>query len=195
MLCITIAHEEKWVNVIDNKVLGVSKHVDYALFHWKAHDVKALKVAVTKFIYVDADNAVIEVILADQLKERGCNFKTAKRDGAELTEVEQWEVAAAIELARAPMKKEQPKPPKATAAATPPTEEQKPAGDAPKVFLSPEGAAAGLGDILGAQADQPDVEADSETAAPEGEGADTPPADIALPTVKPSRTANKKRRR
>lgn len=100
MLCITVAKDDKWANVIASKVIGVSKHIDFALFHWKASDVKALKLPLTKFIYVNAAGVVDEVILADQLKTRGINFKTAKRDSHPLTDEEQWEIEAAIELVR-----------------------------------------------------------------------------------------------
>lgn len=100
MLCITVAKDDKWANVIAAKVIGASKHIDYALFHWKAKDVKALKLPLSKFIFVSAAGVVDEVILADQLAARGSNFKTAKRDSHPLTEEEQWEIDAAIELVR-----------------------------------------------------------------------------------------------
>lgn len=100
MLCITVAKDGKWANVIGSKVIGVSKHIDYALFHWKAKDVKALKLPLSKFIFVNAAGVVDEVILADQVAARGSNFKTAKRDSHPLTEEEQWEIEAAIDLVR-----------------------------------------------------------------------------------------------
>lgn len=98
MLCITVAKEDTWANVIGSKVICVSKHVDYVPYHWKAKDVKALKLPLTKFIFVNSAGVVDEVILADQLAARGSNFKTAKRNAHPLTDEEQWEIAAAIEL-------------------------------------------------------------------------------------------------
>jgi hypothetical protein len=102
-ICTVIELATKFVTVIDNKVISISRHKDYSLFHFKAHDVKALKVPISKFIFVDPKGEVDEVILADQLKDRGVNYTTAKRDAAELTDVEQVEVSGAVDLARAAM--------------------------------------------------------------------------------------------
>lgn len=175
MLCVVIAHQDKWTTVLQGKVIGASKHIDYSLFHHKAKDVAALKAPITKFIWVGADDQVTEVIQAEQLKERGCNYKTAKRDEAELLEAETWEVSCAITLARGAEVAEPVKP----------TEEHKPAEDSPKVMLSAEGAANGLGDILG-QADEP--------AQPEAEPEAQPEAEPDPLTVKPSRSHKKHRR-
>lgn len=191
MLCITVAVADKFTNVLEGKVLGSSKHVDYALFHWKAHDVASLKKPITKFVFVDADDKVTEVIPADQLKARGCNYKTAKRDAAELTDVELAEISGAIELARATP----PEPPKK---ATAPAADPKPAADAPKAFLTPAAAAVGLDEVkLRAEGSQGESQAASQDAeAPEpGETADEQPADNPLATTKPSRVHNKKKRR
>jgi hypothetical protein len=102
-ICTVIELASKFVTVIDNRVICISRHKDYSLFHFKAHDVKALKVPISKFIFVDPKGEVDEVILADQLKDRGVNYTTAKRDTAELTDVEQIEVSGAVDLARAAM--------------------------------------------------------------------------------------------
>lgn len=148
MLCITIATADKWATVLEGKLIGVSKHKDYSLFHWKARDVKTLKVAIEKFIFVEADGKVSEVILATSLKDRGQNYKTAKRDGAELTDDETRAVKAAVDIvlaAAVPKTTEAPKP-------------HVPAADVPKIVLSPEGAAVGLADLRQAtEATQTDV--------------------------------------
>lgn len=101
MLCIIAEIASKWTTVIDGKVIGTSKHKDYSLFHFKAKDVASLKLPLTKFIFVDSKAEVDEVILADQLASRGVNYKTAKRDAAELTEDEQAEVDTAFKRATA----------------------------------------------------------------------------------------------
>ena len=87
-ICTVIELDTKFVTVIDGKVIGISRHKDYSLFHFKARDVKALKVPISKFIFTDSWGEVDEVIAADQLAARGVNYKTAKRDAAELTDVE-----------------------------------------------------------------------------------------------------------
>lgn len=137
MLCIIVDLYAKWATVLDGKLIGTSKHKDYSIFHWKAHDVKALKVPITKFVLVDARGEVDEVILAEALKERGQNYKTAKRDDAELTDVELAEVNAAFVLARAHLKAN-PLP----TVNEPPIE--LPAAEKPKIFLTPEAVALGL---------------------------------------------------
>lgn len=136
MLCITIADEDKHINIINGKAIGASKHIDYALFHWKAADVKALKQPITKFIFINAEGKVSEVIPAAQLKDRGTNYKTAKRDPIELAEVEQEEVDTAVELAAEFIR----------AAAAPKVKpaDTKPAAEVPKIFLTPEAVSVGL---------------------------------------------------
>jgi len=215
-ICTVIEHAAKFVTVIDNKVIGISRHKDYSLFHFKAHDVKALKVPISKFIFVDTKDEVDEVIQADQLKDRGVNYKTAKRDTVELTDVELAEVSSAIELARAG--KESGKKPKPKADTKPP-DVHIPADGVPKVIITPEAAARGLADQLAqAESTQPASTAEAEvgntpfdaaaTAAAVGEaaeidaskaaervadeGAEHTQVDNPLATVKPSR---KKRRR
>jgi hypothetical protein len=98
MLCIVIALLDKWATVIQGKVTSTSKHKDYSLFHFKAHDVKTLKLPLTKFIFVDAKGEIDEVIEAEQFKERGVNYKTAKRNGDDLLPDEQAEVDVAVAL-------------------------------------------------------------------------------------------------
>jgi hypothetical protein len=138
MLCITIAHEGRHINVVNGKAIGASKHIDYALFHHKASDVKLLKQPFTKFIFINAEGKVSEVILAAQLKERGVNYKTAKREPVELTEVEQEEVATAVELAAEFLRAAAaPKPALAVADATP-------AAVIAKIFLTPAAVEVGL---------------------------------------------------
>jgi hypothetical protein len=222
MLCITVAHGDKHVNMISGKVIGASKHIDYALFHFKAHDVKALKLPIAKFVYVNLKGEVDEVILADQLKDRGVNYKTAKRDAAELTDVEQAEVTAAIEQARATPQPKAAEPAKAPA-------------EAPPATITPEAVATGLGDVKAQPVEpkdeqlepaaaasetaatdldetqaqpeerkhvQPDAAAEGESVAEAETQPDTPtgpepveeqPEDP-LSTVKPSRANSKKRR-
>lgn len=141
MLCITIAHKDRHINVVNGKAIGASKHIDYALFHYKAADVKLLKQPFTKFIFINAEGKVSEVILAAQLKERGVNYKTAKREPVELTEVEQEEVATAVELAAEYIRAAAaPKP-------TPATDSSTPAADIAKVFLTPAAVEVGLKEI------------------------------------------------
>lgn len=148
-ICTVIELDTKFVTVIDSKVIGISRHKDYSLFHFKAHDVKALKVPISKFIFVDAWGSVDEVIAAEQLAARGVNYKTAKRDTAELTDVERAEVSGAVELARAALASGlKPKP----EADTKPPVAHIPADGVPKVIITAEAAAAGLGELL-AQAD------------------------------------------
>ncbi len=185
MLCVVVANQDKWTTVLDGKAIGTSKHVDYSIFHFKAHDVAALKKPITKFIWVAKDE-VTEVILTDQLKDRGVNYKTAKRDDGELTEAEQAEVTAAVELARAAP---QPKP----------TEPAKAPAEPPPATITPEAAATGLEGVQ-AQPEQPKGEQPEVAAEPEAQ-AGTPAApepteepDAPLATTKPSRTHNKKRR-
>ena len=215
-ICTVIEHATKFVTVINNQVIGTSRHKDYSLFHFKAHDVKALKVPISKFIFVDAKDEVDEVIEADQLKDRGVNYKTAKRDTAELTDVELAAVSIAIKLARAG--KESGKKPKPKADTKPP-DVHIPADGVPKVIITPEAAARGLADQLAqAESTQPAGANEAEvgdtafdataTAAAIGEaaevdvgkaaegvaddGAEHTQVDDPLTTVKPSR---KKRRR
>ena len=207
-ICTVIEHAAKFVTVIDNKVIGISRHKDYSLFHFKAHDVKALKVPISKFIFVDAKDEVDEVIQADQLKDRGVNYKTAKRDTAELTDVELAEVSSAIELARADKESGlKPKP----EADKKPLAVHIPADGVPKVIITPEAAATGLADLLAqAESTQPastdeaevgDTAVDAAIAAPAtgeaveveaDEAAEHNKADDPAATIKPSR---KKRRR
>lgn len=197
MLCITVAVADKFTNVLEGKVIGTSKHIDYALFHWKAKDVASLKKPITMFIFVGLDDKVTEVIFADKLKERGENYKTAKRDSTELNPAEQTEVMDAIALARAAPTT----PPKKAAA---PAAEPKPAGDAPKTFLTPAALAVGLAEVTAraqeAQGDaqQSAAEGDADHTPDEGtdnQPADDPPAADPLSTVEPSRINNKKKRR
>ena len=173
------------------KVIGTSKHVDYSIFHFKAHDVAALKKPITKFIWVVKDNEVTEVILADQLKDRGVNYKTAKRDDGDLTEAEQAEVTAAVELARAAPQPKLAEPTKAPA-------------EPPPATITPEAAATGLEGVQ-AQSEEPkDVQPQGEPeSAAEGEAQpDTPtetePAeeqpDDPPSTAMPSRVHGKRRR-
>lgn len=161
-ICTVIELDTKFVTVIDGKVIGISRHKDYSLFHFKAHDVKALKVPISKFIFMDSWGAVDEVIAADQLAARGVNYKTAKRDTAELTDVELAEVNGAVELARAALASGlKPKP----EADTKPLVVHTPADGVPKVIISAEAAAAGLGELL-AQAETAPAAGDSDA----GEG-------------------------
>lgn len=214
-ICTIIELDTKFITVIDGNVIGISRHKDYSLFHFKARDVKALKVPISKFIFVDAKAVVDEVIAADQLSSRGVNYKTAKRDPNDLTDAELAEVSGAVELARAALASGlKPKP----EADTKPPVVRTPADGVPKVIITAEAAAIGLGELL-AQADSTpagnsevdegeatvDSAVETEVAADtgidgvldeaEGEGgaatANTP-ADDPLATVKPSR---KKRRR
>lgn len=144
-ICTVIEIDTKFVTVIDSKVIGISRHKDYSLFHFKAHDVKALKVPISKFIFADPRGAVDEVIAAEQLAARGVNYKTAKRDTAELTEVERAEVSGAVELARAALASGlKPKP----EADTKPPVAHIPADGVPKVIITAEAAAVGLGGLL-----------------------------------------------
>lgn len=144
-ICTVIELDTKFVTVIDGKVIGISRHKDYSLFHFKAHDVKALKVQISKFIFMDSWGAVDEVIAADQLAARGVNYKTAKRDTAELTDVELAEVNGAVELARAALASGlKPKP----EADTKPPVAHAPADGVPKVIITAEAAATGLGELL-----------------------------------------------
>ncbi len=101
MNCIVIDLRGKWATVIQGKLIGASVHKDYSLFHFKAHDIKALKLPLTKFIYLKATGELDEVIDAEQLKDRGCNFKTAKRNMDELTASEEIEASGAYELVKA----------------------------------------------------------------------------------------------
>jgi len=175
-ICTVIELDTKFVTVIDSKVIGISRHKDYSLFHFKAHDVKALKVPISKFIFVDSWGAVDEVIAADQLAARGVNYKTAKRDATELTNVERAEVSGAVELARAAQASGLKPNPEAD---TKPPVAHIPADGVPKVILTAEAAAAGLGELL-AQAEAKSAAGDSE--AGEGEiaaGAATDSADAA----------------
>lgn len=137
MLCIIVDLSAKWATFLEGKLIGTSKHKDYSIFHWKARDLKALKVPITKFVLVDAQGEVDEVILAEALKERGQNYKTAKRDHVELTDVEQTEVRAAVELVRAHLNVQ----PVPTVTKSP---IELHAVDKPKIFLTPEAVALGL---------------------------------------------------
>ena len=214
-ICTIIELDTKFITVIDNKVIGISRHKDYSLFHFKARDVKALKVPISKFIFVDAKAVVDEVIAADQLASRGVNYKTAKRDPNDLTDAELAEVSGAVELARAALASGlKPKP----ESDTKPPVVHTPADGVPKVIITAEAAASGLGELL-AQADSTPVgnseagegEAPADSAVETEVAADTgsdgvldeaegeggaatasTPADDPLATVKPSR---KKRRR
>jgi hypothetical protein len=189
MLCTVIANQDKWTTVIEHKVLGTSKHVDYSLFHWKAGDVAALKKPLTKFVFVDTDDEVIEVILASEALGRGQTFKTAKRDTAELTDVELAEVSGAIELVR-------------SSAPTPPPAVAPVAAKVPKVILSPEAVMNGLAPVIAAaeaasEADTPAADAPAEgidaAAEPASAGVeaeapavDDPPSNV-TELIKPSR--------
>ena len=209
MLCITVAKDDKWANVIASKVIGVSKHIDYAAFHWKAKDVKALKLPLTKFIFVNADGVVDEVILADQLAARGSNFKTAARDSHPLTDIEQWEIEDAIELVRTGAVSQA----RDKAAVADLIDEQRPdeaeagavdAGTSEAENLTGDSSSAAGDADEDASADasaDPDADADTDAGADadevmrteQADGAESP-ADLAT-AVKPSRMANKKKRR
>lgn len=181
-ICTVIELDTKFVTVIDNKVIGISRHKDYSLFHFKAHDVKALKVPISKFIFVDAWGEVDEVIAAEQLAARGVNYKTAKRDTAELTDVELAEVSGAVELARAALASGlKPKP----EADTKPPVAHIPADGVPKVIITTEAAATGLGDLL-AQAESTTA-GDSE--AGEGEAAGDAPIETEVEAAADDATA------
>lgn len=160
--CTVIELDTKFVTVIDSKVIGISRHKDYSLFHFKAHDVKALKVPISKFIFTDSWGEVDEVIPAEQLAARGVNYKTAKRDTAELTDVELAEVSGAVELARATLASGlKPKP----EADTKPPVAHTPADGVPKAIITAEAAANGLGELL-AQAESTPTASDGDA----GEG-------------------------
>ena len=161
-ICTVIELDTKFVTVIDGKVIGISRHKDYSLFHFKARDVKALKVPISKFIFTDSWGEVDEVIAADQLAARGVNYKTAKRDAAELTDVELAEFSGAVELARAAVQAEaKPKP----EADTKPPVVHIPADGVPKVIITAEAAATGFGELL-AQAESTPTASDGDA----GEG-------------------------
>lgn len=161
-ICTVIELDTKFVTVIDGKVIGISRHKDYSLFHFKARDIKALKVPISKFIFADSWGEVDEVIPAEQLAARGVNYKTAKRDTAELTDVELAEVSGAVELARGALASGlKPKP----EADTKPPVLHTPADGVPKVILTAEAAATGLGEML-AQAESTPTASDGDA----GEG-------------------------
>jgi hypothetical protein len=209
MLCIIAEIASKWTTVIQGKVIGTSKHKDYSLFHFKAKDVASLKLPLTKFIFVDSKAEVDEVILADQLTSRGVNYKTAKRDDADLTEEEQAEVDAAFKLAMAHTMR-------VVLHVGEEIKAEPPAADQPKIAITPEVVAIGLtavdqarrdahaaisaattGEELIAAVDQlvatntpeEEAEAEADRADDEPEPEDQPDP---LSTVKPSR---KKKRR
>lgn len=193
MLCITVAKDEKWATVIASKVIGASKHIDYALWHWKAGDVKALKLPLSKFIFVNAAGVVDEVILSDQLKTRGINFKTAKRDSHPLTDQEQWEIEAAIELVRTGA---------VVQAAGATAGQADPAGEATGTAIDVAPAATDSSNTDAdatapestASLDNADASPESTTGADEGQDQGTS-ADVPLALVKPSRIAHQKKRR
>lgn len=144
-ICTVIDQATKFVTIIDNKVIGISRHKDYSLFHFKANDVKALKVPISKFIFVDTKFEVDEVILSAQLKDRGVNYKTAKREAAELTDAELAEVRGAVELARTAMVSGARRKGEADAK---PLVVDTPADSPPKGIIAAEAAATGLGELL-----------------------------------------------
>lgn len=193
-ICTVVELDAKFVTVIEHKVIGISRHKDYSLFHFKARDVKALKVPISKFVFLDAKAEVDEVINADQLATRGVNYKTAKRDTAELTDVELAEVSAAVELARSAVRTDLPPKPEAT---TKPAVDQTPADGVPKVIITSEVAASGLGEGAFTAGGEVTCEGASEGSGDELDGDEKPAAagmtsDDPLVTMKTSRT---KRRR
>jgi hypothetical protein len=101
-LCITIEIEaDRFASVLNGKVINVSRFSDFSLFHWKAHDVKYLKVPIAKFVFVDVLGEVKEIIESTQLKQRGINYKTAKRSDEAFTDEETADIAQAFELVEA----------------------------------------------------------------------------------------------
>jgi hypothetical protein len=159
MNCIVIDLRGKWATVIEGKLIGASVHKDYSLFHFKAHDIKALKLPLTKFIYLKATGELDEVIDAEQLKDRGCNFKTAKRNMDELTASEEIEASGAYELVKASIN---------------PPAEVAPAEAAQQPAAPPEAPAA-------PEAQQP---ADAPAAAlPDAEAGEPKPATAAIPNT------------
>lgn len=197
MICTIVANQGKWTTVLEGKLIGTSKHIDYSIFHAKAKDVAALKKPITKFIWVGADDKVIEVILTSAIQDRGQNFKTAKRDNTELTDVELAEISGAIELARAaPQPKQEPAKPRLDFNAGDPVPvDHKPTEETPKVMLSAAGAANGLGDVLGQAPDEPEGEPEQ---GPEQDSVGQATEDVAtdpLAAVKPSRAYNRRKRR
>lgn len=204
MICIVVANQDKWTTVLDGKLIGTSKHIDYSIFHHKAKDVAALKKPITMFIWVGNDDKVSEVIMTSDIKERGQNYKTAKRESTELNPAELTLVVEAIELVRAVPQPKASVPAKAPVnkpvldfnPGDPDPTEHKLAEGRPMVILSAAGAANGLGDIMG-QADElqgePDLE--EQPSEPELEQPEDPHTLDPLATVKPSRTHNKKKRR
>jgi len=102
ILCVTIEIANgQFASVLNERVVNVSRHRDYSLFHWKAYDVKALKTSIDKFVFLDITGAVSECIEAPQLKRRGVNFQTAERSSIELNDEEMIHIARAMELVEA----------------------------------------------------------------------------------------------
>ena len=167
MICTIIANNDKWTTVLDGKVIGTSKHVDYSVFHWKARDVAALKQPIRSFVFVNAANEVFELLLTADMKERGQSYKTSPREPVNtLMDIELAVVTEAIKLVRTiPASPPASKPVLAVnpGDAPEPAATEPKSDDIPTVILSAEGAAHGLED---------------------------PAA-----TVNPSRAHNKKRRR
>ena len=101
MICTIIANNDKWTSVLDGKIIGTSKHVDYSVFHWKAKDVTALKQPIRSFVFVNAANEVFELLLTADMKKRGQNYKTSPREPVNtLMDIELAVVTEAIKLVR-----------------------------------------------------------------------------------------------
>ena len=192
MICTIIANNDKWTTVLEGKIIGSSKHIDYSVFHWKAKDVGALKQPIRSFVFVNAANEVFELLLTADMKERGQNYKTSPREPVNtLMDIELAVVTEAIKLVRGistPPHASKPVLAVNPGDASEPAATEPESADSPTVILSAEGAAHGLEAILN---QAPVVQGDEAQEDPAQPGEPEDPA----ATVKPSRSQNKKKRR
>jgi hypothetical protein len=77
--CVVIPSADKFAAVINGKLFGVSRHIDYWAHHQKLGDLKTLAALnITLFVHTDAEGKVTECIEAEALG-KGKSYKTATR--------------------------------------------------------------------------------------------------------------------
>ena len=102
MLAITVPFLEKFACVVAGKIIGLSRHPDYFEYHYRLRDLKKIRIeGLTKFIRVDGQGQVENIVLAATLLTKGAKIESLPVGS--LTNEDKTEIAAAVELVNQPV--------------------------------------------------------------------------------------------
>ena len=101
MLAITVPFLEKFACVVAGKIIGLSRHPDYFEYHYRLRDLKKIRIeGLTKFIRVDGQGQVENIVLAETLLTKGAKIESLPVES--LADEDKVEIAAAVELVNQP---------------------------------------------------------------------------------------------